>query len=162
MKPSGDVQRDRLTVREARADDLPHIVKLYAQLFSTDQAAENSIHVCSAHYDAFADIEKSETSFLLVAEAAEAVVGTLSITIIPNVSHCGKKWAVIENVIVDEQARKLRIGSIKMQYAVAIARARGCFRVVLSSSAERKGSHQFFRSLGFDEFGYSFARFLQA
>jgi L-amino acid N-acyltransferase YncA len=148
-------------IREARADDLPHVVKLYAQLFSnTDQAAENGAQVCSAHYDAFAEIEKSETSFLLVAEAAEAVVGTLAITIIPNVSHCGKKWAVIENVIVDERARKSRIGSIMMQQAVALARDRGCFRVVLSSSAERKDSHKFYRSLGFDEFGYSFARFL--
>jgi len=150
-------------IREAKVDDLPHIVKLYAQLFSnTDQAAENGTQVCSAHYDAFAEIEKSATSFLFVAEIAGAVVGTLAITIIPNVSHCGKHWAVIENVIVDEQARKSRIGSIMMRHAIALARAHGCFRVVLSSSVEREGSHKFYRSLGLDVFGYSFTQFLPA
>jgi predicted N-acetyltransferase YhbS len=161
MRPSRDAQRDHITIRAARAGDLPHIVKLYAQLFSnTDQAAENGTRVRSSHYDAFAEIEKSETSFLLVAEAAEAVVGTLAITIVPNVSHCGKKWAVIENVVVDKQARKSRIGSVMMRHALALARARGCFRVVLSSSIEREGSHKFYRTLGFDVFGYSFTRFL--
>ena len=62
---------------------------------------------------------------------------------------------MIENVIVDEQARKSRIGSIMMRHAIALAQARECFRVVLSSSVDREGSHKFYRTLGSDVFGYN-------
>jgi GNAT superfamily N-acetyltransferase len=139
-------------------DDLPGILDLYAQLFSdTDQASLNSRELVPAHYEAFSEIEQSPNCNLFVAELAGAVIGTLAITIIPNVSHCGRHWAVVENVVVDERARKSSIGTALMQHAIALARARGCFRVILSSSVHREGSHEFYRGLGLKVFGYSFS-----
>jgi ribosomal protein S18 acetylase RimI-like enzyme len=161
LESSHKSQRDTLVIREAVIDDLPRILVLYAQLFSnTDQASENSKELLPAHYQAFSEIEESQNYDLIVAELAGAVVGTLAIAIIPNVSHRGRHWAVIENVVVDERARKSSIGTAMMQHAIALARARGCFRVVLSSSVHREGSHEFYRSLGLETFGYSFSVFL--
>ncbi|MGA9080669.1 MAG: GNAT family N-acetyltransferase [Halobacteriota archaeon] len=100
-------QRDDLVVREATLDDLQCILELYAQLFSnTDQASENRRELLSAHYEAFSEIKRSPDSYVFVAESAGAVVGTIAISMIPNLSHCGRPWAVIENVVVDERARK--------------------------------------------------------
>jgi len=154
-------QRDAMVIREAVIDDLPGILDLYAQLFSnTDQASQNSKELLPAHYEAFSEIEQSPNCDLIVAERAGAVIGTLAITIIPNVSHCGKHWAVIENVVVDKRARESSVGTAMMQHAIALARAGGCFRVVLSSSVHREGSHKFYHSLGLEAFGYSFSVFL--
>jgi predicted N-acetyltransferase YhbS len=150
-------QRDDLVVREATLDDLQCILELYAQLFSnTDQASENRRELLSAHYEAFSEIKRSPDSYVLVAESAGAVVGTVAISMIPNLSHCGRPWVVIENVVVDERARKSSIGASLMQHAIGLARARGCFRVILSSSVHREGSHKFYQRLGLEAFGYSF------
>jgi Acetyltransferase (GNAT) family. len=106
------------------------------------------------------EIEQSPICALFVAERAGAVIGTFAITIIPNVSHCGRRWAVIENVVVDERGRESSVGTVMMQHAIARAQAQGCFRVVLSSSMHRGGSHKFYRGLGLEPFGYSFSLFL--
>jgi predicted N-acetyltransferase YhbS len=150
-------QRDNLVVREATLGDLQCILKLYAQLFSnTDQASENGTELLSAHYDAFSEIKRSPDSYVFVAESAGAVVGTIAISIIPNLSHGGRPWGVIENVVVDERARKSSIGATLMRHAIDLARAQGCFRVILSSSVHREGSHEFYQRLGLEAFGYSF------
>jgi predicted N-acetyltransferase YhbS len=150
-------QRDDLVVREATLDDLQCILELYAQLFSnTDQASENRRELLSAHYEAFSEIKRSPDSYVFVAESAGAVVGTIAMSMIPNLSHCGRPWAVIENVVVDERARKSSIGASLMQHAIGLAPARGCFRVILSSSVHREGSHKFYQRLGLEAFGYSF------
>ncbi|MGZ4926532.1 MAG: GNAT family N-acetyltransferase, partial [Halobacteriota archaeon] len=47
--------------------------------------------------------------------------------------------AVIENVVVDERARKSSIGAAMMQYVIALARARGVFaRSSLAVCTERQ------------------------
>ncbi|MGZ4862461.1 MAG: N-acetyltransferase family protein [Halobacteriota archaeon] len=150
-------QLDNLVVREATLDDLQCILELYAQLFSnTDQASENRTELLSAHYEAFSEIKRSPDSYVFVAESAGAVVGTIAISMIPNLSHGGRPWAVIENVVVDERARKSSIGATLMRHAIDLAQARGCFRVILSSSVHREGSHKFYQRLGLGAFGYSF------
>jgi predicted N-acetyltransferase YhbS len=132
-------------------------LELYAQLFSnTDQALENRTELLSTHYEAFSEVKRSQNSCVFVAELARDIVGTIAISIIPNLSHGGRPWAVIENVVVDERARKSSIGATLMLHAIDLARARGCFRVVLSSSRHRKGSHEFYQRLGLEAFGYSF------
>lgn len=162
MAPSNESQPDTLIIREAVIDDLPGILNLYAQLFAnTDQASQNSKELLPEHSSAFSEIEQSPICDLFVAERAGAVIGTLAITIIPNVSHCGRRWAVVENVVVDKRARESNVGTAMMQRAIALAQAQGCFRVVLSSSMHRGGSHKFYRSLGLEPFGYSFSVFLE-
>jgi hypothetical protein len=42
---------------------------------------------------------------LLVAEVDDTVVGTIDLLIVPNVTHGGRPWAIVENLIVDEAAR---------------------------------------------------------
>jgi ribosomal protein S18 acetylase RimI-like enzyme len=161
LEPIQESQLDPLVVREAAKDDLSGILDLYVQLFSnTDQASQNSNKLLRTHYDAFSEIEQSPNCYLFVAERAGALVGTLAITIIPNLSHRGRRWAVIENVVVDKRTQQSNVGTAMMQHAITLARAQGCFRVVLSSSVHRKGSHKFYRNLGLKAFGYSFSVFL--
>jgi len=141
--------------------DLQSILNLYAQLFSnTDQAEENTGDVLPSHRKALSEINRSPDSYLLVAESSGNVLGTLSLTMIANLSHRGRRWAVIENVVVDEHARRSSIGTALMQYAIALALDQGCFRVVLSSSVHRETSHKFYERLGLKAYGYSFERYL--
>ena len=154
-------EQTHLVIREARVSDLQSILNLYAQLFSnTDQAEENRGDVLPSHCKAFSEIDQNPDSYLLVAESSGGVLGTLALTMISNLSHRGRRWALIENVVVDEHARRSSIGTALMQYAIALAREQGCFRAVLSSSVHRETSHKFYKRLGLEAYGYSFERYL--
>ncbi len=137
------------------------ILRLYAQLFAqTNQAEENAETVLPAHRTAFSDIDRDPNTWLLVAESSGCILGTLSVTVIPNLSHQGRPWAIVENVVVDKSAQRASVGTALMQHATALARERDCFRIILSSSIHRKESHRFYESLGFDAYGCSFKRYL--
>lgn len=147
----------RPLVREAEVRDLQEILFLYEQLFlNTDQAEENRAIIIREHKKAFFEIKQNPNHHLLVAEVEGIVAGTLAIIIIPNLSHMGKPWAIIENVIVDRSCRRLGVGSSLLRCAIQLAKEHNCFRVILSSSKHRDGSHKFYESAGLAAYGYSF------
>jgi GNAT superfamily N-acetyltransferase len=43
-----------------------------------------------------------------------------------------------------------------MDEAAAIARGKGCYKLILSSNLKREAAHAFYESLGFERHGYSF------
>ncbi|MGZ4902070.1 MAG: N-acetyltransferase family protein [Halobacteriota archaeon] len=154
-------EHSNLMVRRARPRDLQDVLQLYAQLFAdTDQAVEDTHVIAPAHRSAFSEIDRDHNTSLLVAESSGRVLGTLSITIVPNLSHGGRCWAIIENVVVDERVRRANVGASLMHHAIALAREKDCFRIILSSSVHRKDSHRFYENLGFEAYGHSFERYL--
>jgi GNAT superfamily N-acetyltransferase len=147
----------RPLIREADVRDIQDILFLYEQLFSnTEQAGENRAARIREHKKALFEIKQNPNHHLLVAEIEGIVVGTLAIIIIPNLSHMGRPWAIVEDVIVDEPHRRLGIGYLLIQRAIQLAKERNCFRVILSSSKQRDDSHKFYESVGLEAYGYSF------
>ncbi len=150
-----------LRIRKARVSDLQDVLKLYAQLFaSTNQTEENTEVFLPTHHTAFSEIDSDPNAYLLVAEFGGHILGTLSVTIVPNLSHRGRHWAIVENVVVDKAVQRASVGTALMRSAIILAHERNCFRIVLSSSVHREDSHKFYEHLGFEAFGYSFKRYL--
>ncbi|MGZ4904717.1 MAG: N-acetyltransferase family protein [Halobacteriota archaeon] len=162
IEPVRRAKRSNLRIRKARLRDLQDILRLYAQLFAhTDQAEENAEVTLPVHHTAFSEIDQDPNTCLLVAESSGRVLGTLSVTIVPNLSHQGRPWAIVENVVVDQSAQRVSVGTALVQHAITLAQERDCFRIILSSSVHRKDSHRFYESLGFQAYGYSFKRYLR-
>ena len=67
----------------------------------------------------------------------------------PNLSHRGTPYAIIENVVVDEKARSKGSGELLMRHAIEAARLAGCYKVSLTSSKLRMEAHRFYARLGF-------------
>ena len=86
----------------------------------------------------------------MVAEAEGKVVGTCALYVLPNLSHGGADWAVVENVVVDARERGKGCGEALMAEAVRMAREAGCYRVSLMSNNRRNRAHQFYSRIGFD------------
>ena len=134
------------TIREATEVDLPRIVELLNQL-SIDSPREDAAYDYSAAFRAV-DADPRQT-LLVIKDEAGRVDGTLALVIVPNLSYQGRPWAVIENVVVDDSARGLRLGEQLMTHAIELARTAGCFRVGLTSNKQRHEAHRFYERLGF-------------
>ena len=100
--------------------------------------------------DAFAAIDADPAQALVVlADAADDVVGTLQLTIIPGLARRGALRAQIEAVRVREDLRGRGLGHALCAWAIEEARERGCALVQLTSDKRREEAHRFYGRLGF-------------
>ena len=141
-----------LTIRPAAAGDLAAVLELYAQpeiddgdVLSIDEAAR--IHSRFSRYPDYT---------LYVAEQGGAVVGSFALLVMDNLGHLGAPSAIVEDVVVAPALHGRGIGQAMMRFALALAREKGCYKLMLSSNAKRERAHAFYEGLGFDRHGFSF------
>ena len=137
------------SVRAASKDDLPRLIELLAQL-SLDEAREDLSRPHPSAYDAaLQEVLADPRQTLLVAEEDGAVVGMACYIQVPNLSHVGRPYAFVEDVVVDASMRGRGYGEALMQRAIELARAAGCYKLVLTSNKARTDAHRFYRRIGF-------------
>lgn len=140
---------DRLMIREARAEDLPRLVELLAQLYA-DPAQEDYAAGKSGYDRAYAEIEADTRQTLYVVEADGYIVASAVLIVVPNLTRRGRSYGIVENVVTDADARGKGYGEALMRRIADDARARGCHKVALMSRNERADAHRFYRRLGFE------------
>ena len=136
-------------IRSATRDDLPRLVELLAQL-SLDEPREELGSPRPPAYDAaLEEILADARQTLLVAEADGAVVGMACYIRVPNLSHVGRPYGLVEDVVVDAAMRGQGCGEALMQRAIELARAGGCYKLALTSNKARTDAHRLYQRLGF-------------
>jgi len=135
-----------LIVRKAAVCDTGALCRLAEQLTGEEATPEQA-------EAAFREIEANPAFHLLVAVEDEEVVGSLYLVVASNVTHGGRPFGVVENVIVDEARRRRGIGRALMDEAIGIARQAGCYKLFLGSNVKRADAHEFYRALGFHVHG---------
>ena len=107
-------------------------------------------HKVPPTWEELSKLVTSESSSLLVARQPaeqDPIVGILCLTIyrVPT----GLR-SIIEDVIVDESARRQGIGEALVRYAIDLARQAGADGVSLTSNPQREAANQLYRSIGFE------------
>ena len=122
--------------------DLAELAQLYQQLLPND------ISIARMRA-AFERNRNNENHLILAAKLDNKLVGTLLAVVCEMLFGQCKSFMVIEDVIVDEGQRRKGIGKALMQYAEDYARSRNCTYIMLITDADRIGSQEFYRSLGY-------------
>jgi GNAT superfamily N-acetyltransferase len=141
------VPSDPPRVRPVHIEDAEALHRLYCEL------ADGRMDALPAGIDLtreiLTDIVGQPARQLLVAEVdGGRVVGTVDVVVVTNLTHRGRPWAIVENVVVSEGHRRRGIGRALMQAAIGHARSMGCYKVQLLSAKHRDEAHQFYGSLG--------------
>lgn len=139
------------TIREAAEADLAGILALYAE-GGLDPGAAGDLSRARA---AFARIRSYPDYRVYVAEAQGALVGSCALLVMDNLAHDCAPSAVLEDVVVASGCRRRGIGRALIAHAVAHCRARGCYKLALSSARHRAVAQAFYASLGFEAHGTS-------
>jgi GNAT superfamily N-acetyltransferase len=140
------------TFRQATRLDLPTLLRLYAQLGRDDKDVLDldRAEAMFSHLESYPDYH------VHLAESEGVVVGTWSLLVMDNLAHRGLPSAIVENVVVDNSCRGRGLGRAMMRKAMEIARAKGCYKLALTSGQHRPDAHRFYDSLGFVRHGLSF------
>lgn len=147
---SEDVLSQAPAIRPARREDVAAIVELFRGDEFTRKHNGAGAEIEPGYYVAFDAIESDARNILLVADLGGRVAGAFQLTFVPDMSPAGADVAIIENVIVAGAVRGHGIGSAMMRWAIEEAKRRGCHRVSLTSSKQRKDAHRFYERLGFE------------
>ena len=132
-----------------------HIAKASEMTEELHAALQRLVPQLGAHkvpptWEELSKLVTSESSRLLVARQpgeTDRIVGILCLTIyrVPT----GLR-SIIEDVIVDESARRQGIGEALVRYAIDLAREAGADGVSLTSNPQREAANQLYRSIGFE------------
>lgn len=137
-------------IREAVPADLPELVALLAQLDPGDpQREDQGPPLPEAYPRALSDLKAAGHRPLVFIQEG-AIIGSLTLHIVPNLTHRGAPYAVIENMVVAEGHRSAGVGGKLMERAVELAREAGCYKISLTSNKRRLEAHRFYESLGFE------------
>jgi N-acetylglutamate synthase-like GNAT family acetyltransferase len=97
---------------------------------------------------------------ILVAENQASVVGMVSITYLSRLNQEFFEMYIPE-LIVTQNYKNQGIGKKLIESCVKLAKDKKCHRIRLESGNQRKESHIFYKSLGFEQSGLSFTKNLK-
>src|ERR1019366_6052265 len=147
-------------VRPAVVADVPALLDLYQQL-SGGLAPEPPLTVAEADAK-LAGIAADPDRTVLVATVDGVIAGTVDLLIVrPSLTHGGRPWAAVENVVVDDRHHRRGVGRALMEEAARRAREADCHRLQLLSSQRRTEAHAFYRAIGMDASPQGFRLFLE-
>ena len=131
--------------RSLNISDLPSLLELYRQLDGDDvqPAFEQSEKV-------WKEIENDPDIQYFGAVDDGKVVSTCYAVYIPNLTRGNRGICFVENVVTDKAYRNQGLASKVMDMAVAFARERHCYKVILQSGAARTEAHRFYEHMGFN------------
>lgn len=131
-------------IEPAELNDLPSLLVLYAQLHPYDPPLDPT-HAALV----WSRLIRSEETTVLVARLGDAVVGTCTLTVVPNLTRGGRAYAIIENVVTDAAERRRGIGRALLDAAVRRAWDVGCYKATLATGSKRSETIRFYESAGF-------------
>ncbi len=140
---------DGLVFRDATHADLPAVIGLLAKDPLGRKRERFADPLPDCYTRAFDAIERDPNNRIIVVEHDGAVIGTLQLTFIPNLTYQGGIRAQIEGVRVDDAYRGKQVGRRLFEWAIAEARRHGCHMVQLTADKTRPDAHRFYESLGF-------------
>jgi GNAT superfamily N-acetyltransferase len=142
-----------LQIVDATREDVPALVRLY-ELSGLDAAGAHDVSRAFESWDRMRVAVPG--SRVLIARDGDRAIGTLTLFLLPLLTHGGAPECLVESVAVDPASQGVSVGRELIEAAMSIATEAGCYKLALSSNLKREGAHAFYDALGFERHGFSF------
>lgn len=93
---------------------------------------------------------------VIVAQAAELLVSSCMLAIVPNLSRGGRSYGVIENVVTHADYRRQGLGRRVLMHALDVAWQADCYKVLLATGSKRETTLRFYEEAGFQRGGKTY------
>lgn len=138
----------KIKIREIIQDDLEALLKLYEQL-----GPNPFVQVDEHILDVWNNILQNKDYHIVVAEDEEnsKIVSTCTCVIIPNLTHAQRPYAVVENVVTDENYRGKGYATSCLDFAKEIAIKNNCYKLMLMTGSKKETTLNFYRNAGYTD-----------
>ena len=136
----------KIKIREIIQDDLEDLLKLYEQL-----GPNPFVQVDEHILDVWNNILQNKDYHIIVADVDGAVVSTCTCIIIPNLTHNQRPYAVVENVVTDQNFRGKGYATSCLYFAKEIAIKNNCYKLMLMTGSKKEETLNFYRNAGYTD-----------
>jgi glucosamine-phosphate N-acetyltransferase len=117
-------------IREAKPEDLKQILDLLHQLSSL---TEEDLRISKTKFKKILrEIITDKNHIICVYESEQRLLGTATLVVQLNLSHGGRPYAHIENVVTDKDFRGNGVGKEMVDYLIKMADERDCYKSILN------------------------------
>jgi len=134
-----------LEIRECRPEDLSGLLELYTHLH------DNPVPVMNDRILAvWEQIIQDKNHHVIVGLLDGAMVSSCVISVIPNLTHKQRPYALIENVITDTNVRGRGYASAILEFARQIAIKDDCYKIMLMTGSKKESTLHFYETAGYN------------
>lgn len=138
-------------VRPAADHELPEVLKLYRYLHPHEPELE-----AATAERVWSVLLASGFMTVIVAQAADLLVSSCTLAIVPNLTRGGRSYGVIENVVTHADYRRQGLGRRVLEHALDIAWRTDCYKVHLATGSKREATLRFYEGAGFHRGGKTY------
>ena len=143
-----------ISIKKATDKDIPFILELLYELDRPKPINDREIKVFENKIMGyFLDLQKT----IILAKQDSKIVGLTSIIFLSRLNRT-KLEMYIPELIVTTQLRHFGIGKKLTKYCIDLAKKKDCYRIRLESGNQRKESHKFYKSIGFEQSALTFTK----
>lgn len=135
-----------LDIRQADRHDLPALTDLYQHLAEGDEKP----HLDLAQ-DVFERFQAYAGSMIIIGQAGTILATSCTLVVIPNLTHGGQSYGLIENVVTHRDFRNRGFGKRVLLYATDAAWKAGCYKVMLMTGSKKRKTLDFYSGAGFEQ-----------
>ena len=132
-------------VREAVKEDLDELLNLYLFLHEKN-IPENSEHLENTWKTIIEDVNHH----IVVKEINGKIVSSCVCVIVPNLTRNIRPYALIENVVTNEEYRGKSYAIECLNYAKEIAIKNDCYKMMLLTGTKNENTLAFYKSAGYN------------
>ena len=147
-----------ITIRTATKKEVPEILGLLYELGRPKPEKDSDV-------DTFRNLAKkyisdSDKTILIAVRNEIEIVGAVSIMFLPRLNQTSLEMYIPELIVLQKYQKK-GIGKKLIDSCIDLAKEKKCHRIRLESGNQRKESHKFYLSLGFEQSSLSFSMNLE-
>ncbi len=132
-------------IREINDKDFDGLMMLYTQLHGNPFPEK-----ASGILQLWDNILHDENHHIIIAEEDGKIVSSCICVIVPNLTHGQRPYALIENIVTDENYRKKGLASACLDYAKKIAEKENCYKMMLLTGSKEESTLNFYRKAGYN------------
>lgn len=131
-------------IREIKENEINELLALYEHLHGEKLECDDKTLTL------WKNIMADKNYHLVVAEENGKLVSSCTLVVIPNLTHGGRPYALIENVVTRENYRGKGLATGCLHYGVKLAEEAGCYKVMLLTGSKEESTLNFYRKAGFN------------
>lgn len=135
-----------MEVRQIAPSELKSMLALYQHLHDTDDPLPDTATVESI----WQELMGNPRYRYFGVYAAEQLVSSCTVTVVPNLTRGCKPYALVENVVTHADHRKHGYGKAVLVEALSFAWSQGCYKVMLMTGRKDEATLQFYEAAGFN------------
>lgn len=133
-----------MNVRCIAPEELYQLLELYHHLHS-DEWLEDGPDARRI-WDA---IQRESGYHIIVAQEQGRLVSSCTLLLVPNLTHSGRPYGLIENVVTHPDYRGRGMATACLEFAKELAQKENCYKLMLMTGRKQESTLNFYRRAGF-------------